>query len=112
MLQADVLALSSDTEQMPYVVLEAMDAGLPVASTDVGDVRLMLSPENRDFVVPPAPEALSGALRTLVEDPGLRKGIGRANQTRRRRIYTLPAMVKAHGDVLAAMVHRARIRAR
>ena len=42
-MQCDMLALSSDTEQMPLVVLEAMDAGLPVASVDVGDVRCMLA---------------------------------------------------------------------
>ena len=32
----DIFAMSSDTEQMPYGLLEAMSAGLPVAATDVG----------------------------------------------------------------------------
>ncbi|HAK62263.1 MAG TPA: glycosyl transferase, partial [Alphaproteobacteria bacterium] len=32
----DIFALSSDTEQMPLGMLEAMAAGLPVAATDVG----------------------------------------------------------------------------
>ena len=35
----DMFSLSSDTEQMPLSVLEAMAAGLPVAATAVGDVR-------------------------------------------------------------------------
>ena len=43
----DLFALSSDTEQMPLSVIEAMAAGLPVVGTDVGDVRLMLAPEMR-----------------------------------------------------------------
>ena len=38
----DVFALSSDTEQMPNAVLEAMAARLPVASVDVGDVKDMV----------------------------------------------------------------------
>ena len=46
----DVFALSSDTEQMPLSVIEAMAAGLPVAATDVGDVRAMLAAENAPFV--------------------------------------------------------------
>ena len=43
----DVFALSSDTEQMPLSVIEAMAAGLPVATTDVGDVRAMLAARTR-----------------------------------------------------------------
>ena len=52
-----VFALSSDTEQMPLSVLEAMAARRAVVATDVGDVRHMLANENQPFVVPrnPAP---------------------------------------------------------
>ena len=57
----NVFALSSDTEQMPLSVLEAMAAGLPVLSTDVGDVAQMVSAENRDYVVPVDRFAEAGA---------------------------------------------------
>lgn len=41
---SDVLIMPSHSEGCPNIVLEAMAAGLPVASTDVGDVRLIMGP--------------------------------------------------------------------
>ena len=48
----DVFALSSDTEQMPNALLEAMAASRAVAAVDVGDVKDMVCEDNREFVVP------------------------------------------------------------
>ncbi|MBL4719851.1 MAG: glycosyltransferase, partial [Alphaproteobacteria bacterium] len=48
----DVFALSSDSEQMPLSVVEAMASGLAVAATDVGDVKNMMAPNNQAFVAP------------------------------------------------------------
>ncbi len=86
-MQSDILALSSDTEQMPFAILEAMDAGLPVASFDVGDVREMVSDENRPFIVQRRDQALAEAMANLVGDPGLRAWIGAANRKRVRSVY-------------------------
>ena len=49
--EMDVFALSSDTEQMPYTVIEAMAAGLPVVATDVGDIAQMVTLDNLPYVV-------------------------------------------------------------
>ena len=76
----DVFALSSDSEQMPLSVLEAMAARLPVAATDVGDVRLMLAPQNRGLVVARDAAALAGALLGLLRAPERRHAIGVANR--------------------------------
>jgi glycosyltransferase involved in cell wall biosynthesis len=78
----DLVAMSSDTEQMPLCVLEAMGAGLPVAATDVGDIAAMVAPDGRRFVVGLDTAALAGALGELLTDAGLRGRLGAANRTR------------------------------
>lgn len=92
--QLDILALSSDTEQMPNAVLEAMATALPVVSPDVGDVRTMLAPENAPFVVARDDgTALGRALIGLVDQPQLREEIGLANLIRVQQEFSHATMV-------------------
>jgi glycosyltransferase involved in cell wall biosynthesis len=93
----DVFALSSDTEQMPLSVIEAMASGLPIGATDVGDVRLMVSAENAPFIVPADDAALGAALSVLAGDAARRRRIGEANLTKARRDFDEAAMFAAHG---------------
>jgi glycosyltransferase involved in cell wall biosynthesis len=93
----DVFALTSDTEQMPNSVLEAMAAGLAVAATDVGDVRYMLAPENAAFVAPVDDEgALNAGLARLLRDRDLRSRIGSANQARVHSEFALDRMAEQY----------------
>ena len=96
LMQCDILALSSDTEQMPLVVLEAMDAGLPVASTAVGDVKYMVCEENRPYIVQGSAPELGAAMRALVADGAVRRTIGVANQRRLRQDYAARDMIAAY----------------
>jgi glycosyltransferase involved in cell wall biosynthesis len=93
----DVFALSSDTEQMPLSVIEAMASGLPIVSTDVGDVRTMVAVENASFVIPLDDGAMAEALQTLLSDPPLRRRIGEANRAKARRDFDQAAMFATHG---------------
>lgn len=92
----DVFALPSDTEQMPLSILEAMSARLPVAATDVGDIRNMVAEENLPFVVPPEDAALADALRRLLADAALRRSVGAANRAKAEREFDEQAMVEAY----------------
>ena len=91
----DIFALSSDTEQMPLSVLEAMAARLPVAATDVGDVRGMLAEANGRFVVPRDDAALAEALSGLLRDPARRRAIGADNRAKAERDYDQATMFAA-----------------
>jgi glycosyltransferase involved in cell wall biosynthesis len=88
-----VFALSSDTEQMPLSILEAMAAGRPVAATDVGDVRRMLAPENHPFVVDRDAARLSWAIQSLLDDPSLAAVIGAANRNRVKQVFDQDAVL-------------------
>jgi glycosyltransferase involved in cell wall biosynthesis len=93
----DIFALSSDTEQMPLVVLEAMAAGLPVVSTDVGDVRKMLTAANRKWVCPMNDQdAYCDALRELTQSRNLRSELGRLNRDKCLAKYSMERMLRTY----------------
>jgi len=96
----DLLALSSDTEQMPFSVLEAMAAGLPVVATDVGDIRAMVSAENRPYLAACDDTGLAGSLGGLLADAELRRRIGAANRRKAEHEYDQEAMFRAYAALL------------
>lgn len=104
----DIFALSSDSEQFPISLVEAMAAGVPAVSTDVGDVANMVAPENRPLVV--ADEAgLARALGLLADDADLRARLGAANRARAQRDYAEDAMVDAYAALYGEALARPHI---
>lgn len=95
----DIFMLSSDTEQMPTSVLEAMAAGLPIVSTNVGDVAAMVAQENSSFVVPKEAAALAGAAIKLLDDDKLRLSVGRANRVRVATEFAQDRMIATYGSL-------------
>lgn len=96
----DVFALSSDTEQMPFSVMEAMASALPVASTDVGDVAAMLGEAGRPFLAPKDDGALAAALRPLLAEAPLRHRVGAANRAKAEAEYDQERMFQAYARLI------------
>ena len=101
----DLFALSSDSEQFPISVVEAMAAGLAVAAPAVGDIAAMVDQQNLPFIVAPDDEAaLSAALAQLADDGELRSRIGAANRVRAAAEFDEADMIEAYRALYARVL--------
>ena len=98
----DVFALSSDTEQMPNALLEAMAASRAVAAVDVGDVKSIVCQENRDFIVrrDDGP-AFARAIMQLLHVPEKRHTLGLKNRERVVAQFSQERMFAAYSELFA-----------
>ena len=104
--QIDVFMLTSDTEQMPLTVLEAMASSLPVVATDVGDVRRMVSEDNQPYILQAEDErGLSSALDDLMKNRSRREKIGRANRAKVLQLYSQQKMFAAYQQLFEEALH-------
>lgn len=94
---SDVLALTSDVEAMPLVILEAMATHCPIVSSRVGDVPNMVVDGRDAWLVPPNDiAALTGALQqALTERSTARERAASAHRTFLQR-YSAQAMGTAY----------------
>lgn len=63
----DFLVMSSNYENMPVVILEALASGLPVVSTNVGGIKEMIDETKGILVEPRNKEALAEAIIKMIE---------------------------------------------
>ncbi|MFN4095855.1 MAG: glycosyltransferase [Sphingomonas sp.] len=103
----DIFALSSKSEQQPIAVMEAMAAGLPIASTPVGDVAKMVDPENvatisKDW----NPVHLRDRIEVLAAHPDARRIVGKANQMRARALFDEQAMIASYAKLYSEAAGR------
>ncbi|RKE18235.1 glycosyltransferase [Streptomyces sp. TLI_171] len=102
---ADLLLLTSDSEGVPGVLIEAALAGLPAVATDVGWVSDVVRPGETGLLTPPDdPAALTEALRTLLAAD--RTGYGAAARAHALAHFELDVVATGWQQLLREVTRR------
>jgi glycosyltransferase involved in cell wall biosynthesis len=94
-----LLVVPSRAESLPYIVLEAAAAGLPMLATDVGGIPEIFGPHSGRLLPPGDDGKLAAAIRAALADPVCVQASAQALRDRVRAAFSAEAMVEA---VLAA----------
>jgi glycosyltransferase involved in cell wall biosynthesis len=94
-----LLIVPSRAESLPYIVLEAAAAGVPMIATQVGGIPEIFGPDAGALVAPGDPAALAQAIGQATQDRGARHSASLRLKTRLRALFSADAMTDA---ILAA----------
>ncbi len=101
----DAFALISDWEGLPYSILEAMAAGLPVLATAVGGIADLVAPGSTGELVPPRDAAAAGrVLAAWAADPERLPGLGDAAHARARASFSREHMVDRYDALFTSLL--------
>jgi glycosyltransferase involved in cell wall biosynthesis len=103
----DALVLSSRTEGVPMVLLEAMAAELPVVATSVGGVPDTISTREALLVPPGRPEAIAEAVQRVWADPASAAWRARAARARVQQEFGVDAWVRNYRSLYLDAMTRA-----
>lgn len=99
----DVLVLSSRTEGLPMVLLEALSAGVPVIAFAVGGIPEVITPEVGWLVPPGDVPALAAAVGDAAVNPGAVRQRADAGQRLFRERFNEGRWVEAYERLYAAV---------
>jgi glycosyltransferase involved in cell wall biosynthesis len=106
---ADVVCLTSATEGLPMVLLEAMSLGRAVVATAVDGVTDAVIPDETGLLVPPGDsDAFASALLRLKSNPRLHDELGRRGRARYRERFTAARMTQEYAAVFDRVLARGR----
>ncbi|MDP7166381.1 MAG: glycosyltransferase family 4 protein [Nitrospinota bacterium] len=95
MAALDLLVIASTrTEGIPQVALQAMAMGVAIVGTDIGGIPEAILPAGAGIVVPPGdPDAMAGAVRELIREPGRFEQMGASGRSFVGEHHTIEKML-------------------
>jgi len=101
----DVLVISSLSEGLPIILLEAMRAGIPVISTQVGGIPDVIEHGRSGMLVNPGDAAgLAESIKLMAGNPEMRGALGNKAATQFRENYTSDRMAVDYLDIYKKLV--------
>lgn len=88
-----ILVMPSRAESLPYVLLEAAAAGLPIIATNVGGIPEIFGPQAAGLIPPGDRPALMRSIVAALDSPAAIRATADAVQQRVRNEFSLDAMV-------------------
>ncbi len=100
----DLAVLSSWTEGLPVIVLEALASGVPVVATAVGGTPEVVRDGINGYLVPPGdPAALARRIRDVLSDEPLRRVMGECGRQLIREEFTFAAQAREYQRLFNAV---------
>ncbi len=99
MSASDILLMTSHSEGLPMVAIEALNHGLAIVSTDIPGVADVIEDGTNGSVAAPNPDALGTALRALIGDP-IRLASFREAAANAAGRFEVTAIVDSYEEVL------------
>lgn len=103
---ARVVVLPSRAESMPYIVLEALAAGVPTITTKVGGIPEIYGAESMRLVVPDDAAALAAAMAQAMAAPAAAKATAERLRHHVRSAFSIGAMAASIEAVYRAVDRR------
>jgi len=104
--QGDIFLNTTNVDNTPVSILEAMACGLCVISTNVGGIPYLLEHEKDALLVPPDdPPAMAAAVRRVLTEPGLAARLS-CNARRKAEAFDWAAILPHWEALLTAVAER------
>jgi glycosyltransferase involved in cell wall biosynthesis len=108
--KSHIVCLPSYREGIPRILIEAAACGRPIVSTDAPGCREVVRPGENGLLVPVQDTgALANALRTLIENPEMRRAMGAYNRTLAVQEFDLDLVISQYKAIYHELL-RARVK--
>ncbi len=105
--EADLFLLSSQTEGLPMVLLEAMSCGLPIVSSDVGGIpEVVQDGVNGLLTAPENPQLFADTIQSLLNSDDLMEVMGKCNREKIKQEFSIKETTKYYSDMYMQIMEK------